>query len=289
MSKLSIGTVQFGLSYGIANQAGKINKDEVKKILQLAKNSNILSIDTAISYGDSEKIIGELGVNDFQIVSKLPDLPHGCDDIYTWVERNVKSSINRLRISSLYGLLIHNSENILGSNGLKLINALKMIKLRGLVKKIGISIYDPNECEKVMKIFEFDIIQAPLNIIDRRFVTSGWLSRLHSEGVEIHTRSVFLQGLLLMPRSRIPKIFDKWNEIWDQWFLNLKKNNISALEACLSYPLSLPQIDKLVIGVDNVTQLKDIILKTKSKKSKIDWSFMISTDQMLINPTNWKK
>jgi hypothetical protein len=110
---------------------------------------------------------------------------------------------------------------------------------------------------------------------------------LHSEEIEIHTRSVFLQGLLLMPRNKIPNIFDKWSRVWDQWSLELKKNNLSATEACLLYPLSLPEIDRLVIGVDNVEQLSDIIDKSKSQKSQIDLSFMISNDQMLINPTNW--
>ncbi len=100
---------------------------------------------------------------------------------------------------------------------------LKTIKLNGLVKKIGISIYDPSECEQVMNLARIDIVQAPLNIVDRRLVVSGWLSRLHSEEIEIHTRSVFLQGLLLMPRNKIPKIFDRWFRAWDQWSLELEK------------------------------------------------------------------
>ena len=130
-------------------------------------------------------------------------------------------------------------------------------------------------------------MQAPLNIIDRRLVESGWLSRLHSEEIEIHTRSVFLQGLLLMPRNKIPKIFDRWSAVWDQWSLALEKNNLSATEVCLLYPLSLPEIDHIVVGVDNVDQLSNIIEKSKSQQSQIDWSFMISEDQSLINPTNW--
>jgi|TARA_B100001964_G_C14241996_1_gene605482 hypothetical protein len=289
MNKLSLGTVQFGLSYGIANQTGKIKSVEAKKILQLAKNSNIDLIDTAIAYGDSEKVIGDIGIKDFKFVSKLPALPKDCVDINSWVEENVKLSLKRLGIPSLYGLLVHRSESLLGNSGNKLINALKTIKLNGLVKKIGISIYDPSECEQVMNLARIDIVQAPLNIVDRRLVVSGWLSRLHSEEIEIHTRSVFLQGLLLMPRNKIPKIFDRWFRAWDQWSLELEKNNLSAVEACLLYPLSLPEIDRVIIGVDNVNQLNDIINKSKSQQSQIDWSFMISNDQALINPTNWHK
>ncbi len=288
MGKLSLGTAQFGLTYGISNKKGKVKFQEVKKILKLAKISNIDTIDTAIAYGDSEKIIGNAGSKNFKIITKLPALNEKCEDIYSWVQRKVKSSLKQLKISSLYGLLIHKTEDLSGNYGIKLIDALNEVKLNGLVKKIGISIYDPKECEKVMKLKRIDIVQAPLNIIDRRLEKSGWLSRLHAEEIEIHTRSVFLQGLLLMPRNKIPKIFDKWSKVWDQWSLKLEDNNLSALEACLSYPLSLPEIDKLIVGVESVDQLNDIIDKSQYKKKKIDCSFMTSNDQMLINPTNWQ-
>lgn len=289
MNKLALGTAQFGSAYGIANKKGQIKFSEVNEILRFAKNSNIDLIDTAIAYGDSEKFIGDAGIKDFKFVSKLPDLPKDCEDINSWVEQSVESSLIRLGISSLYGLLVHRSKNLLGNSGKKLIEALKMIKLEGLVKKIGISIYDPSECEKVMKLTRVDIVQAPLNIVDRRLVTSGWLSKLHSEEIEIHTRSVFLQGLLLMPRYKIPKNFNKWSKVWDKWSLELKKNDLSAAEVCLLYPLSLPEIDRVIVGVENANQLNELVKKSKSQHSQIDCSFMISNDQMLINPSNWQK
>lgn len=289
MNKIALGTAQFGLKYGIANQSGKINFLDVHKILKLANISNIDLIDTAIAYGDSEKIIGDIGIKNFKFVSKLPPLPKDCFDINSWVKENVNSSLKRLGVPSLYGLLIHKSENLLGDVGKKLIEALRIVKLNGLVQKIGISIYDPSECEQVLRITRFDIVQAPLNMIDRRLVSSGWLSKLHSEKIEIHTRSVFLQGLLQIPRNKIPKVFEKWSRIWNRWSSELKKHNLSATEVCLLYPLSLKEVDRVIVGVDNVDQLKEIIEKSKSQQSKIDWSFMISNDQMLINPYNWNK
>ena len=289
MNKIALGTAQFGFKYGIANQTGKINFPDVSKILKLANISNIDLIDTAVAYGDSEKIIGDTGIKNFKFVSKLPPLPKNCFDINSWVEENVNSSLKRLGVSSLYGLLIHKSDNLLGDIGKKLIEALQIVKLNGLVKKTGISIYDPSECEQALRLTRFDIVQAPLNIIDRRLVSSGWLSKLHSEKIEIHTRSVFLQGLLQIPRNKIPKVFEKWSRIWDKWSSELKKHNLSATEVCLLYPLSLKEVDRVIVGVDNVDQLKEIIKKSKTQQSKIDWSFMISNDQMLINPYNWDK
>lgn len=288
MNKLALGTAQFGSQYGIANKS-KIKYTEVKEILRFAKKSNIDLIDTAIAYGNSEKFIGDVGIKDFKFVSKLPELPKNCENINFWVEQSVESSLKHLGISSLYGLLVHRSENLLGDSGKKLINALKMIKLNGLVKKIGMSIYDPSECEEVMKLTRIDIVQAPLNIVDRRLVISGWLSKLYSEEIEIHTRSVFLQGLLLMPHNKIPKNFNKWSKVLDKWSSELKNNNLSATEECLLYPMSFPEIDRVIVGVDNVNQLDEIIKKSKSYQSKFDWSFMISNDQMLINPSNWHK
>ncbi len=289
MNKLALGTAQFGQKYGIANQEGQLKIPEIEKILKFAKNSNIDLIDTAIAYGDSEQIIGKVGIKDFKFVSKLPNLPKNCLDVNSWVKKMVQSSLDRLGIESLYGLLVHKTENLLGESGKELIQALNTIKQNGLVKKVGISIYDPSECDQVINHTRIDIVQAPLNIIDRRLVTSGWLSKLYSEEIEIHTRSVFLQGLLLMPRKNIPKIFRKWSQLFDQWSIKLKKNNLSATEVCLLYPLSLKEISRVVVGVDNVLQLDDIVKKSKFDQSEIDWNFMISKDQMLINPTNWKK
>lgn len=289
MNKLALGTAQFGLDYGISNKTGRVNDDHINKILLLAKKENIDLIDTAISYGKSEQAIGNTNIKDFKFISKLPDIPKNCSNIDKWIEENVKSSITKLGINYFEGILIHNTNNLLSEKRNELIKSLKKIKNIGLVKKIGISIYDPKEYEKLIKIMRFDIVQAPLNIIDRRLVSSGLLSKLYSEGVEIHVRSVFLQGLLLMKRDSIPSYFDSWVNIWDRWELELTKNDLNPIELCLSYPRSLPEIDKIIVGVENVMQLNEIIEKSKIKINNFDTSFMISNDLKLINPYNWKK
>ena len=134
---------------------------------------------------------------------------------------------------------------------------------------------------------KIDIVQAPLNIVDRRLETSGWLSELHRNNIEIHSRSTFLQGLLLMPRAKIPAKFNKWSKIWDRWEYELANNNLDAKTVCLSYPLSLKEVDKIIIGVDNIEQLNEIVLASKKKIKNVNWSFMTSNDQMLLNPSNW--
>ena len=103
---------------------------------------------------------------------------------------------------------------------------------------------------------DINIVQAPLNIIDRRLETSGWLSKLYKNGIEVHTRSSFLQGLLLMSRAEVPPKFNKWTKMWNLWSEELEKNNLDAASVCLSYPLSLPEVSRVIIGVDNLNNLK---------------------------------
>ena len=289
MPKLALGTVQFGLEYGINNSSGKLSLLEGKKLLLSAEKANIDLIDTAISYGNSENILGQIGVNNFDIVTKLPPLPKICDDINFWVEAQILKSLKNLGLKSIYGLLIHNPKDLFGNSGKDLVRALQLIKSKGIVKKIGISIYDPSEINKALSLMTFDLVQAPLNIIDRRLEKSGWLSRLYQEGIEIHTRSTFLQGLLLMKKKEIPKKFKKWSYLLDKWFNELNKNNTTALKECLSYPLSLSKISRIIVGVDNNNHLIEIIDSINKVDFEIDWSFMSNDDEMLINPKNWKK
>ena len=288
MPKLALGTVQFGLDYGINNNSGQLSFLEGKKLLLSAKKANIDLLDTAISYGNSENILGKIGVSNFDIVTKLPHLPKVCDDVNLWVESQLLKSLKNLNLKSVYGLLIHHPADLFGSYGKDLLNSLKLIQSKGIVRKIGISIYNPLQLNEILTIMKFDIIQAPLNIIDRRLEKSGWLSRLYQEGIEIHTRSTFLQGLLLMKRKEIPKKFEKWSYLLDKWINEIDKNNLTALKECLSYPLSLSEISRIVIGVDNNDHLIEIIDSINKIEFKRDWSFMSNDDEMLINPTNWK-
>lgn len=287
-SKLALGTVQFGLNYGIANQTGQTNAAEVKRILEFAEQHRINCLDTAITYGNSEQVLGEIGVSSrFNVVSKLPPLPSGLFDIESWVNHHVQESLKRLKDKCLYGLLLHRSENLLGSRGKKLTNALEKVKSNGFVRKLGVSIYAPSELKYITDHLALDILQAPLNVVDRRLETSGWLSKLHLDGVEVHTRSAFLQGILLMPRDGIPVKFDNWASLWNQWAKYLKYCNISAVAACLSYPLSLQEVDRVVVGVDNMEQLKELIEASQSNLLLNENIFMMSEDQNLINPANW--
>jgi aryl-alcohol dehydrogenase-like predicted oxidoreductase len=287
MNKVALGTVQFGLEYGIANEAGQVSLYEAQRVLSLAKGNGIDVLDTAVAYGTSEEVLGKVGVDGFRVVTKLSPLPEDPKNVTHWVTERVRESLARLGQEKLYGLLLHRTQDLLGLNGAHLIKALVDLKNDGVVEKIGVSIYSPDELEVVLNKIKIDLVQAPLSVIDRRLQSSGWLDRLKDNGVEVHTRSAFLQGLLLMERSKIPQKFWRWSSLWGLWHERLKVLGASPLVASLAYPLSLKQVDQVIVGVDSAAQLSEILQAASNTIESPDTSFMNSADLDLINPSNW--
>lgn len=285
-SRLALGTVQFGLEYGVANQRGRVTVEEGQKILTEARRAGVDTLDTAIAYGDSETTLGEIGVGNWRIISKLPKMPAGTSDIDGWVEAQIAGSLSRLRIGQLDGLLLHYPAQVFEGDGRKLLGALQRSRDKGLVKKIGASIYTPNELPALLDAFDMSLVQLPLNILDHRFIDSGWLSRMSLAGVEVHVRSIFLQGLLLLEESKRPEKFGRWQSLWTAWDFWLKENDLSALEACLSFVLHEKNISKIVIGVDGVSQIRQILALPDRQLSEFP-NFAGLCDERLINPVNW--
>jgi aryl-alcohol dehydrogenase-like predicted oxidoreductase len=288
VNRLALGTVQFGLSYGIANKAGQVTRPEAKAMLQLASTNGIDTLDTAIAYGDSEMCLGEVGTEDFKVVTKLPAIPVDCADVSDWVQQQVSASLSRLGVTSVYGLLLHRPEQLLGPNGTELYRVLQTLKDNGQVQKVGVSIYSPEELEALTPQFRFDLVQAPFNLVDRRLYRSCWLQRLKDDGVEVHTRSAFLQGLLLMTQADIPDKFLPWSGLWQKWHRWLADYNGSAIQACLAFPLSFSEIDQVVVGADSVNQLAQIVSATNSPPIS-ELPDLQCEDEDLINPAHWSK
>ena len=286
MSRLALGTVQFGLRYGIANQDGQVSRPEAKSMLRFALANGIDSLDTAIAYGGSEVCLGEAGTQGFKLVTKLPTVPNECEDVKRWVQEQVIASLSRLGVTNVYGLLLHQSDQLLGSNGTLVFQALQELKDNGQVQKVGVSIYSPAELDLLIPKYRFDLVQAPFNLVDRRLYSTGWMQRLKDDDIEIHTRSAFLQGLLLMSQADIPYMFSPWNELWETWHQWLSENEVSAVQACLAFSLSFPEIDRVVIGADSQRQLAQVV-SAANKSLDVYLPDLHSNDQNLINPAKW--
>ena len=287
LKKLAIGTATFGMNYGTFNSFGQIDTNQANQILALAIDKNIDTIDTAISYGESEKVLGSIGVQNWKIISKIPPVEIGTASISQWVDSQVNESLKRLNIPKIYALLLHQPEQLRKPYGSKIWSALCELKKQKRVSKIGYSIYDPSELDDLWTEFKPDIIQAPFNLIDRRMLTSGWLNKLHDRNCEVHVRSVFLQGLLLSKTSNMPKFFKAWSSLWDNYIEWQAAQNISPLEACMGFVLSFPQISKIIVGVDSLRQFEQVVnCKFPGLRN---FPEEISTDDInLINPRKWE-
>ncbi len=286
--KLALGTVQFGLDYGVANKSGRVTTQEAGAILQRAQASGLDTLDTAIAYGDSEAVLGQLGIGQWKTITKLPAVPGDCLDVAQWVHEQIGQSMARLGVSQLHGVLLHRPAQLLEKKGPALFGALQTIKAQGNTRKIGVSVYGPTELDALFDAYALDLVQAPMNILDRALVESGWASRLHDAGVEVHTRSAFLQGLLLMPAAQRPAKFNPWANIWHAWDSWLEQEGLTPLQACLRYLMNLPQIDRVVVGVDTSAQLLQIIEAADGQLPTMP-EFPDLQDARLTNPASWNQ
>lgn len=285
--KLALGTAQFGLKYGLANMADKVPSDMVAQLLEIASACDITMLDTAIAYGDSEQVLGRYNLTKFEIVSKLPAVPSDCSNVEEWVLEQTIASLKRLKTDKLHDLLLHRPAQLLETNGEKIYKSILKLKEQGMVDQIGVSVYGPDELSELIKRFDFDVIQAPMNIFDRRMENTGMLKQLKKAGAAIHIRSAFLQGLLLMPSEKIPVYFAPWAPLIKQYHQWLNQQSLSPLQACLSYLNQHSDIDKIIVGVDDIWQLKQIIAAINTPNIGIP-DFLHSVDEGLINPSRWQ-
>lgn len=285
--KLALGTAQFGPPYGISNQKGVISKKEVERIINLSRKIGIDTIDTAKSYGKCEELLGDIGVKDFKIITKLSSDFHKSDNATKFVNIKVEESLQKLRINNLHAILFHDSSFYKNIEGIKTFRILEKLKYDGKIKKIGVSVYNPDDLKKIINQFNIDIVQLPLNLLDRRFEKEGLLKELNHKKIEIHSRSTFLQGLLLMKKEDLPSYFFKWKNIFEYFEKWIEIKSTSKIKACLNYPVSLSMISKIIVGVISFEQLEELNNIYKSKKVS-DFPIFPDGDYDLIDPRNWK-
>jgi aryl-alcohol dehydrogenase-like predicted oxidoreductase len=275
------------MPYGIANPAGQVSLAEARAIMNYAVSIGIDTLDTAAAYGDSEQRLGEIGVQTWKIISKLPPIPAGTGDVGLWVRTSVDRSLRLLRVHRLSGLLLHHPADLLGESGAQLQRALLDVQAAGLVGKIGVSVYRPAELDELVGRFPVEIVQAPFNVLDRRILTSGWLARLHGLGIEVHVRSVFLQGLLLFPRQARPAQFNRWQGLWRDWEEYLQVSNQTPLEACVRFASSPRGIARVAVGIDSRRQLEEIFATLQAGPASAP-AHLLCDDPWLLEPSRWK-
>jgi aryl-alcohol dehydrogenase-like predicted oxidoreductase len=274
-SKIGLGTVQFGLDYGISNKSGKTNSDEVSKILEYALKQWIDTLDTASAYGEAEKILGENDLSGFRIISKFMPSQGGEN-----VSSQLHKSLERLKQNKIYGYLAHRPMDVLENP--EQWDELIKLKEENLVSKIGFSLNKPEELsELIKKDFIPDLIQVPYNYFDNRFEEQ--MIDLHSKGCEIHTRSAFLQGLFFVNPDSMSSHFDEIKP--EIKFLQSSVKNLPG--SLLRHIINLSFIDKVIIGVENLKQLEENLVNIESGEELPKVSKHIPEN--ILMPSLWQK
>jgi len=299
--KLALGTVQFGLDYGISNSHGKVCKSQVNDILDKALSLGINTLDCAGAYGDSEQVLGKLINNvDFNIITKIPKLSDDETSILEYFQQSLQS-LNRNKVQTL---LFHSAENLINHPYKKtLFQQLIKLKQTGLVNEIGVSVYTPKQLQDIHQQFVIDVAQVPINIFDQRFIEPNFINFCVQKKIKLHARSLFLQGLLLfdgkVDENKLPEYFEPFKN---------KLNAFSDLAqhlACSKLTLALAivaqnshniqhgfhVIEHIVVGVCNSLQLIEIVdaYEQAQKLTINDENLTTLADSRLelINPSLW--
>jgi aryl-alcohol dehydrogenase-like predicted oxidoreductase len=291
--KLGIGTVQFGLDYGVSNQQGKTPQKEAFKILEYAAEHNIQTLDTAHLYGDSETVIGENLPHGkgFEIVTKTIPIRKDCitsADI-EMVRSGIEESIRRLKQPSLYGLMLHHADDLKAENAGFLYALLQEYKNRNSTTKIGASIYDSEQADFILDRFDIDLVQVPMNVFDQRLIESKMLAKLKQKNIEIHVRSAFLQGLIFMNPEELPSKLSAMRSKLESLQETCKKRGVTCAEFALAFLMQQEDVDKVICGVNSLDQLKQLVESVADLpliEQELFPSFAIH-DTSLINPANW--
>lgn len=286
---IALGTVQFGVPYGIANRARKPDIGRVREILDLAYQLGIRMLDTAAAYGDSEQVLGSCGMDRWSVITKVPSLKEIDDpDIGDIAHDAVLRSMDRLGADNLHAVLAHDRRDAAGDRGRRLRDALSPLVASGHIGRIGVSVYGPEDMQGI-DADNARIVQAPLNVFDQRFITSGEAARLSAVGGELHVRSVFLQGLLLMPAKDRPARFAPWAEELAQFDSEVEASGLDPAAYCLGFAAGQAAVSRCVLGVETARQLSQLVAAFEAgQKAGHDVHSLRSDDPGLIDPRQWE-
>lgn len=280
IKKFVIGSANFTQKYGA--DLKQINNIEIRKILKIAKKNNISKIDTAESYIKNKNVFNSIDKK-FTFFSKIK--PNSKWESLKYCQKKIEKHFQIFNNCKFETLLIHDIKILFTKSGQKIFKNLEKLKERKHFKKIGISIYDTKSLDYLIYKYKFDVVQCPYNIFDRRIITSGWFEKLKKKKIEIHVRSIFLQGLIVNQNIYRKKYFKKWERLFVDWFKYLKTNKISPIDYCMNDLLNY-NFDKVIIGINSSKNLKDVLNFKIIEKNKMI-NFKIN-DKKLIDPRNWK-
>jgi aryl-alcohol dehydrogenase-like predicted oxidoreductase len=271
--KLGLGTVQFGQAYGVSNRRGQVTRTDAESILARARQAGITLLDTAANYGEAEQVLATLYTAGFRIVTKTINLAHGIDAVATRARRSQA-------LLDADTLLVHAAADLADA---RLWPALQELKNEGVFRRIGISAYVKDDPVKLAEKFHPDVMQLPFSLLDQRL--SNALPRLKSLGVEVHARSLFLQGLLLMdePPEKLRGIAADLTQVKAR----IAASGSTPLAAAIAFARSRPELDFGLVGVTSPDELDEVLAAMAASPPNLDWPALALKDERALTPSLW--
>jgi D-threo-aldose 1-dehydrogenase len=278
LEKLGLGTVQFGQAYGVSNSHGQVSRQEARLILDTAAHAGIHLLDTAANYGEAEDVLASLGTAPFRVITKTAHLKNGLDHVIARA---------RLSAASLKAdtILVHAAADLKTPDGEALWAALRRLKDEGVYRKIGISAYAADDPATLANHFRPDVMQLPFSLLDQRLLADGTLARLQDLHVEIHARSLFLQGLLFMENP--PVNLQQAKTHLERVRGALKEAGVTPLAAALGFVLARPDIAFGIVGVTSDAELQEIVEAARVQLPQLDWADFALNDELVLTPSLW--
>ncbi len=275
IAKLGLGTVQFGQAYGVSNRSGQVKPAQAAAILARSADAGIGLLDTAANYGEAERVLAALDIRPFRIVTKTIGFGQGLDAVLA----RARQSATALGADTL---LVHAAGDLADGT---LWPALQRLKAEGVFAKLGISTYVADDPASLAARFKPDVIQLPFSVLDQRLLADGTLAKLKDLGVEVHARSLFLQGLLFLDPP--PEKLKAAAAPLARLRAALREAGVTPLQAALGFVLSRQEIDIGLVGVTSLEELDKIIAATEIALPALDWPSFALQDEHLLTPSLW--
>lgn len=283
MKNIVLGTANLNLKYGVFQYKHKKKYFNKKIVSELLKNK-IKLIDTS-PYYRLEK--DKNNFERFDVITKIKLPKKNIKFFLDNLEHFIKIELKKNQKKIFYAILLHNPKDLYTKMGKMFLKKLFFLKKKKYFEKIGVSIYDSSELKKILKIFNPEIVQFPINVLDQRMINNGSLDLLKKKKIITQARSIFLQGILLKKQkflsNKLNKVFSNKLDKFNKW-CNDKK--ISRLEACVNFIEQNKKIDLVTIGFENLKQVKQILAAFK-KKIKLNYKELSIEDINIIDPRKW--
>ncbi|OFX08839.1 MAG: hypothetical protein A2516_08800 [Alphaproteobacteria bacterium RIFOXYD12_FULL_60_8] len=286
--KLGLGTVQFGMDYAIDVNERRPDDRQVGEILDLAYKNGVRVLDTASLYGNSESVLGRNMQQNFRVVTKTPAFGQGHFGAQEAkvLRQTFLHSLENLRLSKVAALMAHRADDLLAPGGQHLFEAMLTLKNEGLVEKIGVSVYTGEQIDGLLECYNLDCIQVPVSLFDQRLIQSGHLTALKELGIEVHSRSSFLKGLIFQNPEVLPDHFVGAKAQLRAFRALTAEHGVTPLVGALSFILAQKEVDVVLCGVTSRAQLEEILEAAQSPITA-DMSSFALTDVNILNPGRW--